>query len=442
MTGHINRQHQSPAYQTWRQFRQNKPALVSLYVLAVLVLIALLAPLLANQRPLFAVYKGETIFPFLHPNKTYIFIGDDGKEERIQCDIANWKNMELEKVVWAPIPYSPCKDDYANAHFKAPGDEQYFTSAKGGREAMPGRFRHVLGTNNTGEDVAAGLIHGTRISLSIGFIAMGIASLIGLTLGALAGFLGDHSWRLSRGVVLGLLAGLFLAWFYGLRVRRFQLSDALESGTGALLWQLLISGIIAASVIALCIMVGKALARWTFFSKKVRIPVDSMVSRSIEVIHSLPVFILILTIAAIARPSLTNIMIIIGLTSWTGIARFTRAEFLKVRQLDYIAAANSLGFSRGRIMLRHALPNCLAPALVSIAFGIAAAILVESSLSFLGVGVPPDVVTWGSMVNEGRQQYSAWWLVIFPGLLIFLTVTAYNLIGESLRDALDPRLKR
>jgi peptide/nickel transport system permease protein len=135
-------------------------------------------------------------------------------------------------------------------------------------------------------------------------------------------------------------------------------------------------------------------------------------------------------------------MVIIGLTGWTGIARLTRAEFLRVSNLEYIQAAKSMGFKEFRIIFLHALPNALAPALVSIAFGVASAILIESSLSFLGVGVPPTTVTWGSLLNSGREQYNAWWLVIFPGLAIFLTVTVYNLLGEGLRDALDPRLKK
>jgi peptide/nickel transport system permease protein len=134
-------------------------------------------------------------------------------------------------------------------------------------------------------------------------------------------------------------------------------------------------------------------------------------------------------------------MLILGLTRWTGIARFIRAEFLKVRNLEYIQAAQSLGFSEKRIIFKHALPNGVAAALVPIAFGVAAAILIESGLSFLGVGVPPDVVTWGSLLSSGRENFQAWWLVIFPGFAIFITVTVYNLLGEGLRDAFDPRLK-
>jgi peptide/nickel transport system permease protein len=122
-------------------------------------------------------------------------------------------------------------------------------------------------------------------------------------------------------------------------------------------------------------------------------------------------------------------------------ARFTRNEFLKVRNLDYVVAATGIGLPDRRIMFRHILPNALAPVLVSVVLGIAAAILAESGLSFLGVGVPADTVTWGSILNEARSNTFAWWLAVFPGAAIFVAVISYYLVGEGLRDALDPRLK-
>ena len=134
-------------------------------------------------------------------------------------------------------------------------------------------------------------------------------------------------------------------------------------------------------------------------------------------------------------------MIIIGITSWTGIARFTRAELLRIRSLEYISASNALGFSSSRTIFKHALPNALAPVFVSIAFGIASAILIESGLSFLGIGVPADAITWGGLLNLGRLYHEAWWLIIYPGIAIFLTITIYNMIAEAARDALDPKLK-
>jgi peptide/nickel transport system permease protein len=136
-------------------------------------------------------------------------------------------------------------------------------------------------------------------------------------------------------------------------------------------------------------------------------------------------------------------MIIIGLTGWTQVARLTRAEFLRVKNEDYIKAARALGYSDFRTIFRHVLPNTLTPVLVTATFGVAQAILVESGLSFLGFGAPPEQATWGALLSSARDILpGGWWLTLFPGFAIFVTVTVYNLVGEGLRDALDPRLKQ
>ena len=169
--------------------------------------------------------------------------------------------------------------------------------------------------------------------------------------------------------------------------------------------------------------------------------VDHWISRLIEVMICFPSFFLILTIAAlIEKRSIFHVMLIIGLTGWTGVARLIRAEFLKQTSLDYVQAARALGLSELRIIFRHILPNALAPVLVSATFGIAAAILIESSLAFLGVG-DPSVASWGETLNTGRTEHKLW-LVLAPGFAIFFVVSVFNLVGEGLRDALDPRLRR
>jgi peptide/nickel transport system permease protein len=169
--------------------------------------------------------------------------------------------------------------------------------------------------------------------------------------------------------------------------------------------------------------------------------VDLLLSRFFEVMLSIPTFFLILTVAAVLPPSIYNVMVILGLTGWVDIARLVRGESLKLRHLDFVTAARSLGASTRTIMVRHLLPNGLAPILVSASFGVASAILAESGLSFLGIGVPAGLVTWGSILAVSQQNTFAWWLAVFPGLAIFLTVTAYNLAGDGLRDALDPHLR-
>jgi peptide/nickel transport system permease protein len=168
--------------------------------------------------------------------------------------------------------------------------------------------------------------------------------------------------------------------------------------------------------------------------------VDLVISRIFEAMLAVPVTFLILIVAAVFPPSIYVVMVLLGLTGWVSIARFTRGEFLRVRSMEYVAAARVIGASDLRVMLRHILPNAIAPVLVAASFGIASAILTESALSFLGIGVPQHLVTWGSILSEARSNTFAWWLAVFPGAAIFITVTAYNLLGDGLRDALDPRL--
>jgi len=169
---------------------------------------------------------------------------------------------------------------------------------------------------------------------------------------------------------------------------------------------------------------------------------DILLSRIIEVVQCIPTLILILaSIALLEKPNIWHMMVIIGLTGWTSIARLTRAEFIKLKQSDFVIAAEALGAGRIRIMFRHILPNALAPVLVPITFGIASAILIETSLSFLGFGSPPPNPSWGAVLDAGRTNPAMWWLIVFPGGAIFLAVLAYNLIGEGLQEATDPRLR-
>ena len=170
--------------------------------------------------------------------------------------------------------------------------------------------------------------------------------------------------------------------------------------------------------------------------------VDSVASRLTEVVMCIPTLILILALVAIVeKPTIWKTMAIIGATNWTSIARLTRGEFLRLRQSEFVMAARAAGAGPVRIMLRHILPNALAPVLVPITFGIASAILIESSLSFLGFGPPPPSASWGAVLNDARSNLSMWWLVLFPGTAIFLTVLAYNLLGEALQEVTDPRLR-
>ena len=176
------------------------------------------------------------------------------------------------------------------------------------------------------------------------------------------------------------------------------------------------------------------------FRKKMKLPLDLLVMRLVEMLNSIPGFLLLLSLVAVLqKSSIFWVMAIIGLIRWTSIARYLRAELLKVKNLGYVEAAKALGFSNRRILFRHALPNALPPALVTIAFGVASAILLESTLTFLGIGLSGDEVTWGSLLAKARIFPGAWWLAVFPGAAIFVTVTIFNLLGEGLTEALAPR---
>ncbi|CAG0970039.1 putative D,D-dipeptide transport system permease protein DdpC [Methylophilaceae bacterium] len=168
--------------------------------------------------------------------------------------------------------------------------------------------------------------------------------------------------------------------------------------------------------------------------------VDVFIMRLVDVMLSIPTFFLILAVIAFLTPSIWNIMIVIGLTSWMGVTRLVRAEFLSLRGREFVMASETLGARDGRLIFRHMLPNSLTPIIVSSVLGVASAVLVESGLSFLGLGVQAPQASWGNILTDGKEYIEfAWWLSLFPGLAILITVLGYNLLGEGLRDALDPR---
>jgi len=228
---------------------------------------------------------------------------------------------------------------------------------------MPPSASHWMGTDELGRDVFSRVIYGTRISLYVGFVAVGIA--------------------LSIGALVGLASGFYGGW------------------------------------------------------------IDAILMRFVDIMLCFPTFFLILAMIALLEPSIWIIMLVIGVTSWMGVARLVRAEVLSIKERDYIMAARSIGASDMRIIFRHILPNAAAPMLVAATLGVGGAILTESALSFLGIGVQPPIPSWGNILTSGKDYLEfAWWLSLFPGLAILVTVLAYNLLGEGIRDALDPRLHR
>ncbi|MEN2993318.1 MAG: ABC transporter permease [Bacteroidia bacterium] len=419
----------SPGARIWETFKRNRLAYAALWMVGALVGVALLADFLAYNKPIVASYQGQLLFPIFR----------DYGERFLGLRLwpatwrkLDWRTLPLDWAIWPPVRYAPEELDLRNAPAVGPTEEQIIrTPAE----------RHYLGTDRLGRDVLSGLIHGTRISLTVGIISMGIAALIGIVLGALAGYFGDDRLRISRASLWLGSFGLLIGLYYGFFVRRYALAEALGEGFLPFIGAFGLSLFVVALCTVLVWLPSRWLKRTRWGGKPVAVWVDFAISRLIEIKLSIPTMLLIFTVAAIAKPSIFLVMVIIGLTGWTGIARLTRGEMLKVRSMDYIQAARALGYSELRVAFLHALPNALTSALVSIAFGVASAILVESSLSFLGLGVSRTTVTWGALVSGARGDIHAWWLAVFPGLAIFLVVTAFNLIGEGLRDAIDPRLQ-
>ncbi|KAA3635233.1 MAG: ABC transporter permease [Bacteroidetes bacterium] len=403
-----------------RQFGKNRMAVWSLRFLWVLIFVAVFGSFLVNERPLYCKIDGETYFPVF--KQIAVDLGLDKWESKFVTN--DWDDHEYESVVRPLVPYSYNTQDLKNS-FVGPFDEQRVESL---------RWRHWLGTDNLGRDVVAGLVHGTRIALLTGIIAMSIASLIGIFFGAVAGYFGDDKLKVSWLRILLNVVGLVLAIFYGFLSRGYAISE------GKLGWELIKGVFIFSAIMWVFNFVAKLLERFVSIKKGIRFPADLLIMRLIEIMNSIPALLLLLSVVALfQKPSIFNVMVIIGLIGWTGIARFVRAELMRIRNLEYIQATRALGFKEKYIILRHALPNALGPVLISVAFGIANAVLIEAFLSFLGIGLPADMVTWGTMLNEARNAFDAWWIALFPGLAIFVTVTLFNLIGEGLTDAMDTR---
>jgi peptide/nickel transport system permease protein len=261
---------------------------------------------------------------------------------------------------------------------------------------------------------------------------MAMALGIGLLLGALAGFWGDDRLRLRRGRFWLTILGLWPAWFYAFTVREYVLTTA-ESWTE---WGK--SALIFLAIVLFFNGLGWLLSRISFFGKKITVPADLLIMRLSEVFQSIPKLIFIFVVAALLPPERQSLWLLIGLIgamSWPNVARFVRAELLRVRELDYVTAARGLGLSEGRILLRHALPNALRPLMVAFALGVAETVILEASLSFLGLGGGTFNASWGTLLNSAREAKEAWWVWLPAGVAVCSTVLALNAIGEYLSES-------
>jgi peptide/nickel transport system permease protein len=288
---------------------------------------------------------------------------------------------------------------------------------------------YLMGTDDLGRDVFSRMLQGAWVSLTVGFVAVGISVLIGIFMGGLAGYYGQYYIRIDHILFISLLifgVGLVAAKFFYLGIVFILFSLSAFFYFPFLKKQ----------------SRKKATPEWTRFLLENAISIDTLIMRVVDIMLCFPSFFLILTVVALLPASIYNIMIVIGLTSWMGTTRFVRAEFLSLREQDFVAAVRALGVSNYRIIFRHMMPNAVAPVLVSATIGIATAILTEAGLSFLGFGVPPPHATWGNILSDGKRFiFDAPWLTFIPGIAILIVVLSFNLFGEGLRDVLNPKLR-
>ena len=372
--------HESYSQRIWRHLKADRFARYGLRVIVALFIIAALAPFLANSHAIVRYASGHYTFPIFRTMEpiewrflfyvplgllVYAFSGRFFKRfgTHLLLLIAVVVLIEIDLTLTHPVN-DTSNDRDRPAPFKLMAPIPYSPIESGPDQFSPPTWKHLCGTDATGRDIAARMLHGARTSLSIGFIAQSIALLVGVTLGGLAGY--------------------YRGW------------------------------------------------------------IDIAICRFIEIMDCFPPLLLILVAISLfeSENNMFYIMAVIGLTSWTGLARLVRGEFLRLRAQPFPQAAQALGASDFRIISRHLIPNALGPILVSSTFGVASAILIESSLSFLGFGMQAPTPSWGDILSDARRYIDfAWWLAFFPGLAILITIMSYNFVGEGLRDAVDPRLK-
>ncbi|MES2731671.1 MAG: ABC transporter permease [Bacteroidota bacterium] len=281
---------------------------------------------------------------------------------------------------------------------------------------------HWLGTDQLGHDILANVLYGCRTAMLVSLPAMLLAVTIGLLLGGMAGYFGDRSLQVSRAAWFAFLLPAWLAYFYGFYLRQMALQEAFQQSFLRGMGALFISLLLFLSISLLGFPLKQLLQRWAWFRHPTFVPVDQAVLKLIELLSSVPALVLILLLASLTKASLLLLVFITGLTCWTEPARLVRAEMLRIRNQAYIETATALGASAWHIWFRHALPNALPPVIVAFVFGVANLMALESTLSFLGIGIPPDVPSWGRLINGMRINTEAWWLLILPGLILCATI--------------------
>lgn len=420
-----------------RKFSKNifsKLPRLPLIVLAAFLFIAVTGPILSNEKPVLLIQHGHFSFPAFSNDPYTTIHSQDGSSKSIRTDNIRWDTLREGFVLMPLIPYSAGKSDLNNSNFKSPFEKQ-FTSTTEGIKELSFRNRHLLGTGNLGNDLLAGLIEGTRISLIIGICSMIIALLIGILLGLLSGYYGNSLLKLKRISAILILLLLLPAWFYFFELRSYSIQQSFDKSIliGTVNVLISLSGLLIFIILPVNLISRVRFPDW--FNKQLFVPVDAIINRIIELFLSLPRIVVLITFALIFRPSVLSVILIIGLTSWTSIARMVRALVMSQRDSGYIDAGRSIGMPGWRLFLFHLLPSTFSQLKVFLIYGVASAILAETGLSFLGIGVPQGIVTWGQLLYEGKENVSAWWLILFPGLCIFLLLASLNTLADRLEKS-------
>lgn len=351
---------------------------------------------IANDKPIICKNSSGYFIPVLDKDFNY--------DKLKNCDT----------ILNPPIKYSYKTIDTKNAGYMSPFSKQNLLS---------GQQRHFLGTDELGRDVLAGIIHGTGIALKTGFFSMFLALIIGLIFSLYPSYYGDYGKKTTYSIIISTIFIIciflyYIANIYFLKHFSFWLIILLIIVT-------LIISIILYYLINLI----------PFLRKKVNIPFDTISDTFIKLFQSLPgSFLVLILISLFAKPALINIILVIAILKWPLIARYVRAEILKTREEKFIDASKVLRLNEHVIIWRHILPHIWTPVIVALSFGFAGTILLESTLSFLGIGIPADHVSWGTLLSGARSNYSAWWLAVFPGFAIFWIIYIFNQIGNSLQN--------
>ena len=390
----------------YRQAQSPMVMKIATWIIGTFLVIGLCSRFIANDMPLLANYEGSVSSP-----ATLELLSDIG--------IVDSRIYDETKFRWKIMPPIPYSSDQLNSRVNVsvgPLDNQEVSSL---------RYRHWLGTDQLGRDVLAGLVHGTNIAIKVGLLSVFFSLLLGLYLGLLSGYFGDNGWKIN---VFALLIGTLI-----MALGLYYISYPIIVDPG-LFYYLILTFIVT--------ILQLALNKFIPGSKKpsISLPIDLITTKIIEVLNSIPTLFIILALLAIfTKPSIWNVIIIISIIGWPKFARLVRAEILQIKNIEYIQSAKSIGLSDFQIILRHALPNAITSVISISAFAISGAILLESTLSFLGLGIPLDQVSWGSMLADARVNFSSWWLAVFPGLAIFFVLISFYIIGNQLNEKMNAR---